>query len=252
MPENQRRRDHRPGIGEDLPGDSRRRGDDGQHGNTCSGVIVPEAHRQRPVVRRGPEEHDQEQQHRLQREAAGDRGPADQRGQAARDATPHDVLRRSPLQQDGVHHDVEDVRGDRQRRGQRVDERQHQEHGGDQQDASEHRAGRRRNDGGRDWPPVGAPHHGVDVALEHLVERVSAAGRERPGQQGDHDEPERRNAALRQDHRREGRHQQQLDDPQFHQRQVGDPGRPPRTRPRSHVGQTMRLDGGHDLPLSCR
>ena len=81
----------------------------------------------------------------------------------------------------------------------------------------------------RQRPAPGPGHQHVDVAVEVAVDRVRAAGGERPA---DH-RPERRAAApvrrsriaghvaRREDHRRHRRDQQQLDDPGLGQRDVG-------------------------------
>ena len=116
-------------------------------------------------------------------------------GQAARDAAPHDVLRRSPLEQHGVDDDVEAFAATVSAAASGLTNARHQEHGDDQQDASEQRAGRaakRRRSRLAAGRCASSPRRCRGRAP---VERVGAAGRERAAEQGGHDQPERRNAA---------------------------------------------------------
>ena len=62
---------------------------------------------------------------------------------------------------------------------------------------------------------------GVDVGVDDAVERVGAAGRQRAADHRGDDEPRRRHALLGQEHDRNGREQQQLDDARLGQRDVG-------------------------------
>ena len=61
-------------------------------------------------------------------------------------------------------------------------------------------------------PLLGAVHHLVDVAVEVAVQRVRATGGQRPADQGGRDQPPGRDAALGQQHRGDGGHEEQLDD----------------------------------------
>jgi hypothetical protein len=59
----------------------------------------------------------------------------------------------------------------------------------------------------------GAAHQLVDVAVDVAVEGVRGAGRERATDQDGKGQPERGEPGPGQEHRRYGRHEQQLDDP---------------------------------------
>ena len=79
--ERERHRDHR--VGRDLARrDLRSPRTTGQHRDAGGRVVVAVLHRERPEVRRRPEEHDGEQDPRGRREVVAYRGPADERGTA--------------------------------------------------------------------------------------------------------------------------------------------------------------------------
>ena len=216
-------------------------------------------------MRRRPVEDDQEQQESGQRHVAGDRGPADHRRECTRRAADDDVRRRAALQHHRVDDDVEPDREQRQERGDEVDGPGHQadrdraEHDPEDDRAlGRHRACRQR-------PAAGAGHELVDVALEVLVDRVRGAGRERAADE----RPERQarpvddrhagDLAGRQDHRGDGRDEQQLDDPRLRQRHVGAnrfsgrlaPARRPR-RTRRRRGLACARGGSDDSRLVVR
>ena len=130
-PEQQRDRDRRPGVEHDLARHRPLGRHHRQHRHLGRGVVLAVAHRQRPGVRRRPEEHDEEQHHRRPGELAGDRGPADQRREAAGQPAPHDVLRGAPLEQHRVDEDVEQVGGEGEPGRQRVDEQREPDRRGD-------------------------------------------------------------------------------------------------------------------------
>ena len=75
----------------------------------------------------------------------------------------------------------------------------------------------RRDLVGRQRAAPGAAHPLVDVAVEVAVERVRAAGRERAADERRHDQPQPRQPASGEEHHRQGRDQQQLDDPRLGQ-----------------------------------
>ena len=80
---------------------------------------------------------------------------------------------------------------------------------------------------GGQWPAPRPGHERVDVAVEIAVDRVGAAGRERPADQRPGDAPapvapvDAGHPARREDHRRHRRDEQQLDDPRLGQRDIG-------------------------------
>ena len=113
---------HHPRVGDDLAGHALGVLDHRQHRHVDAGVVLAVAHRQRPGVRRRPEEHDQEQHDRRPGELVGDGGPADQRREAAGEAAPHDVLRRTPLEHHRVAEEVERARRERQPGREPVDQ----------------------------------------------------------------------------------------------------------------------------------
>ena len=186
--------------------------DHGQHRDVDVGVVLAVAQRQRPGVRRGPEEDHREQHDRHPGQRAGDRGPADQRREAAGQPAPDDVLGRPALEQHRVAEDVERVGDQRQHRGQRVDPqqqhhgRQHREH------EAEDQRGPRGDEVARQRPAPGAAHLLVDVAVVDAVEDRGRAGREAPADHGGRDQAERRDALRGEEHHRDGGEQQQLDD----------------------------------------
>ena len=138
---------------------------------------------------------------------AGDRGPGDQRRHRAGGAADHDVLRRAPLQPERVDEDVAEEAGERERRRQRVDrERQQGEGRGAEQRAEGDRGGRRDAAAGH-RAGRGAGHRAVDVAIDCVVDRAGATGREGAAEAGEEDEPERGVAGHV--HRRDRREQQQ-------------------------------------------
>ena len=70
----------------------------------------------------------------------------------------------------------------------------------------------------------GAAHEVVDVAIHVHVDRVRPAGRQRAADDHGGHEPRRWQAAGGEDHRRDRRHEQQLDDPRLRERDVGADG----------------------------
>ena len=119
-PEGQRDEDGDDAVDQHLAGDDRGGAHHRQHRDLGRGVVGAVAERQRPGVRRGPEEDDREQHERRQRDVAGDGRPADQRREAAGDPAPDDVLRRAPLEQQRVDEDVERVGAEGEPRRQPV------------------------------------------------------------------------------------------------------------------------------------
>ena len=88
----------------------------GSIGHAGRGVVARLVERQRPEMRRRPEEDDGEQDEAVERHGAGDGGPADHRREGAGGAADDDVLRRPALQPHRVDDDVEEDREGEQRR----------------------------------------------------------------------------------------------------------------------------------------
>ncbi len=91
-----------------------------QHRHAGLQVIVAIGNGQAPEMRRRPQEQDQRQQHRLGRQAGGDRRGAGEDGEAARHAADHDVPPGPALEPDGVDHRVEEGAEEGVERGQRI------------------------------------------------------------------------------------------------------------------------------------
>ena len=72
----------------------------------------------------------------------------------------------------------------------------------------------------RERPPVGAVHQLVAVPLDPAVDRVGATGGHGAARDHREDEPQRREPALGEEHRRHRDDEQQLDDAGFGQPQV--------------------------------
>ena len=188
-------------------------------------------------------------------ERAGDRRPADQHREAAGDAAPDDVLGGAALQPERVDEHVEA-------------DRRHREHGrepggeGEQPDGrgEAERPGEDERLPGRQLPRdqgtvAGALHHAVDVTVDVAVERRGAAGAHRPADHRGGDQPEARDAALGQDHHRDGRDEQQLHDARLGQREVGEerPTRPDRQPAhRFRRGDPRRVPGRRHPASDCR
>ncbi|CAI7979325.1 hypothetical protein FRAHR75_50151 [Frankia sp. Hr75.2] len=239
-------RDHQVGVGQDAAGDDLERGHHGEHRDAGGGVVVLEADRQRPEVRRRPEEHDREEQHGGPADRAGHGGPADQHREAARGAADDDVRRGASLEAERVDEDVEGDGPDGQHGRRPVD--QQAEHEG--RDDAEGDAETQRLGGFDDLPDeraaFRAAHELVDVAVDVAVDRVGAAGGEGAGEQRHRDQPPGRHPALGEEHDRHRGDEEQLHDPQFHQRYVGPGpvGRPGQSAPGNDQDITGRLRPG--------
>ena len=156
----------------------------------------------------------------MKRKAAGHRRPTDQRWEAARDATPNDVLRGAPLQPERVNPDVEHVRAQCEGSGQPVDEIAEPQRRRDPQDHSEHCRTQRTD--GMPWQrtTTGTPHPFVDVSVEHAVDGVGAGRGQTAADHGGQHDLERRNSICREKHRRHGGHQEELDDSRLGEPQI--------------------------------
>ena len=138
-----------------------------------------------------------------------------------------DVLGRRPLHDHRVDDDVERDREQRQERREEVDEPGEDDERHDAEDEAEDDGPLRVDLVGRQRPAAGPDHQLVDVAVEVAVDRVRAARRERPADERPDRQPrpvaelDAGHLAGREDHRRDGRHEQQLDDPRLRERDVG-------------------------------
>src|SRR6266542_4300833 len=192
-----------------------------KHRDTGQCVVVPVTERQGPEVWRGPHEHDGEQDDRRPAHPARHRGPADEGGGGARRPSDHDVLGGGALEPQRVHEHVEQQRRRRQQRGGEVDEEdQPQEASDAEQDGEGERPAWLDGTCGK-RPATGSRHHFVDVPIDVLIDCVGSTGRHGASQERGCDQPERRDAATRQDHRRHGCDQEKKDDPRFRQLDVG-------------------------------
>ena len=113
-PGHERQRHQHNRIREYLPRGRARAADHRHHRDPCRGVLALEQQRERPEVRRRPQQHDHEQVDRAHPEVAVGRGPARQRRDRAGGAPDHDVLRRRSLQPQRVHDHVVRASGQRQ------------------------------------------------------------------------------------------------------------------------------------------
>ena len=198
---------------------------DRQHRYAGGFVIAADQQRERPEVRRCPEEDDREEQERRDCDVAGGRRPADQRRDRAGGAADDDVLGRRALQPARVDEDVEEVAGQREQCGEHVDEAREQYERERREREPELERPRRHDTLGCDGTAVGTTHVPVDVAVEHVVERArTAAGERQPGH-GDGEQPRGREAAGADDHAAGPGEQQQAHDARLGQRQVVPPRR---------------------------
>ena len=196
--EHQGRREQHQGVQEDLTPGLPLAPDHRQHRHAGRRVVAREPHRQRPEVRRRPDEHDREQDPRRRRQGAGHRGPPDEGGHRAGRAADHDVLRRGALEPHRVDEDVEGDRGQGQ---------------GRRRARSRSRRGRRtRTRPARTRTPApargvtawagsgrcaGSPHDLVDVAVQVHVDALADPAASVPPDQRREDQPERGDAARR-------------------------------------------------------
>src|SRR5690625_7639200 len=176
-------------------------GNHGQHRNAGGGVVLAEAHCQRPVVRRGPEEDDSEQDQGRPGQRTGNGGPADEYRHTSGSAAPHDVLRGASLQNHGVNNDVEENRDEAQERGDPVHEEPEPQHGDRTQDETEN-YGRAGGDFTCDeGATLRAMHHDVDMAVEIAAQCVPGSGGPSTAHPRGHYEPNSGSPALRPSHR---------------------------------------------------
>ncbi len=246
--EQQRGHDHGPRVAHDRRADRPIIGNRGQHGHLGGLVVGAEPQCQRPVVRRRPEEDDAEQHEGRPVQRAGHRRPADEHGDAARGAAPDDVLGGPPLEQHRVDQHVERDRHPGQHSGQHVHGHAQQQHRQRAEHQPEDERGPRRDLPDDQRPTTGAHHEGVDVTVVDLVDHVGAGRSHGAAEQGEQHGRQRRHATRCEEHHRDGRDQQQLDDPGLGQRQVRPPAGYRRAIDRDPAGLHCR-HGGHGTGL---
>ena len=239
-------------VGDDLaPG----RGlalDHRQHRHPGAGVVVLDQQREGPEVRRGPEEDDPEREQRLGRQRAGRRGPADQRRHRACGAADDDVLRGQRLEPDRVDDHVAEQAGERKDRREHVHrQRQLDRRQGAERDPEGEPVG--RLDPARDQrPSAGAGHARVALAVDVVVDRPGAAGREVAAEHRPEQGRELGEAALGDDHRRHRGQQQERDDPRLGQGDVVADGLGQRPLPREPDAGGRALHQAVAAPVVAR
>jgi hypothetical protein len=169
----------RPGVEDDLESHLAAAADDREHRYPCGLILAAVLHRQRPVVRRGPKEDDQEKDERGPGQFARDRGPADEHRHAAGNTAPDDVLRGAAFEHQGVEDDIEQDRTERQQRGQPVRECPQPHDGHHTQDPREHEGLSVAQFTRNQRPVPGAVHDPVDIAVDVAVEGTGRPGAER-------------------------------------------------------------------------
>ncbi|MPL75517.1 hypothetical protein SDC9_21341 [bioreactor metagenome] len=213
-----------------------------QHRYPGAGIIVAHEERERPEMRRRPQEDQREHQEALERDAARRHCPADHRRKGPGGTADHDVLRRAPFQPDGIDDDVEeDGEGEEQPREDIRGQRQH--HAGDarkRQPEAERLALAHPPRGDR--AAFGAAHQPVDVGVIPHVQRPRGAAAKR-----DEQDRHRRHEGM---HRRR-RHHQPDEGGEDHERHH------PRLQQREEIAQPGLARGGggkggvaHPRPLS--
>ena len=196
-------------------------GDDREHWYAGGLVIGPEMQGQRPEVGRCPVEDHGKQEPRRKSDVPGDCGPSNQCRHGSGGATDDDVLRRDPLQIDGVDEHIEAERSRGQQR--RLDVRRHPQNDKprrserDAQDQCLTGRGRFR----RQRPVSGAAHPGIDIAVDHIIDCVGTSGGECTTSDRSGHEAQAGPATLGENHCRDRCDQQQLDDSRLGQCHVG-------------------------------
>ena len=183
-----------------------------QHRDSGFVVVGVRHQRERPEMRRRPQEDQREERERRRPEMSGHGGPADQRRNRAGGAADHDVQRRDSLEPHRVDHDVVRVPGQREPGGERVHERVQQREA--RRFARAPRRSARRAPRSRRARPAAAwcgsssgrcPGPTRSSARPPMPPRARRRAASRKLSR-------RRQAARRHQHRRQRRDQQQVDD----------------------------------------
>ncbi len=179
-------------------------------------------------MRRRPEEDDPERPEGLGREAAGRRGPADERRDRAGGTADDDVLRRQRLEPDRVDEDVAEQPGERQggRQGVHGDRQLNRREGAECDPEDQPVQG--LDPAGDERAPAGAHHARVAVAFDVVVDRPGAARGQVAAEHRPEQGRDRREAAIGDDHRRHRGQQEQRDDPRLGEHDVVAHDRPER------------------------
>ena len=150
------------------------------HRHADAFVVAMAKQRQRPGVRRCPQEDDEKQNTRFEAERAGHRHPADHGRECPRCAADDDVLRRRAFQPHGVEEHVIQNREQQQARGLVIDEQVHDHHRQRRQHHAEHQRAGGFYLACRDGAMLRAFHKLIDVAVVPHVD-----GARRPRADGD-------------------------------------------------------------------
>ena len=157
----------------------------------------------------------------VQLRLAGDGGPADEHRHAPGNTAPDDVLRGAALQDQAVEDHVEQDRGERERCGEPVGEDPEPDDGCRAEPVGEDERLAVAELARHERPTLRALHHPIDVAVDVAVERTGRPRAHGPADERGHQEPQVREPVLREDHRRRGHDQQQLDDAGLGECEVG-------------------------------
>ena len=180
------KRRQRQRIDQDLLAGFTCAGGHGQHGHASLGVILMRPKRQRPEMRRRPDEDDGKKNDRHQRDVARHRGPADQRRKGARGTADDDVLGRAALQPHRVNHHIKQDGKGKHCGGQIIGSESHHH---DRTDAKQNAKGKRGIRGdtpGGDGPARGAAHHRINIPIIPHIDGARGTGGHRNAKNGDH------------------------------------------------------------------
>jgi hypothetical protein len=132
----------------------------------------------------------------------------------------HDVLRRGPLEEQGVDHGVADQRNSGQRGGQRIGkaQQQHQAERADHQREAQHLTGFQV--AARQWPATGAGHQGIYPSVHQVIESGGGTRHQRDAQRAEQQDFPRHHPRCRQQHADYGGEGDQGDDLGFGQFQI--------------------------------
>ena len=133
-------------------------------------------------MRRGPDKHDGEQQHRHHIQPASYGRPADQRRKRSGRPTDDDVLRRAALQPHGVDEHIKPDRPGQRQGGEHIRRQAHDDDRTNRQGNTKSERFPRGNAATRDRAIDGASHHRIDIAVVPHVDGTRRASRHRNAQ----------------------------------------------------------------------
>ena len=180
------KRRQRQRIDQDLFAGFARAGGHGQHGYAGLGVILMRPKRQRPEMRRRPDEDDGEKNNRHQRDVARHRGPADQRRKGARGTANNDILGRTALQPHGVNHHIEQDGKGKHASRQVICGESHHHHGTNAQQNAKGKRSIRRDAPGGDGPARGTTHDRINIAIIPHIDGARGTRGHRNAKNGNH------------------------------------------------------------------